>query len=209
VCGPFPGGVVVDVAAGRGTKTAQIQAHNVAAGGACRLYALDVHPFKGEVLTRRMTDLGVPGVISVTGDATDLSDVEGLPAIGTADAVLLDAPCSGLGSLRRRPEKRWRVTPDDIDRLAALQFSMLEQSASLVRVGGRVVYSTCTVSRRENEDVVTRFVGLTGGSFASVDLALVAGIGSMGDVSEQGWFQSIPRPGGPDGHFVAVLERVR
>jgi 16S rRNA (cytosine967-C5)-methyltransferase len=205
----FPGGVVVDVAAGRGTKTAQIQASCVEAGGAAEVYALDLHEFKAQVLTRRMRDLHVPGVVAVVGDATAIEAVPGLPALGSADAVLLDAPCSGLGSLRRRPEKRWRVTPDDIDRLAILQGSMLQQSALLVRVGGRVVYSTCTVSRRENEEVVTRFLESAAGAFATIDVSTATGGIWTGDTTEQGWFQSTPESDGPDGHFVAVLERVR
>jgi 16S rRNA (cytosine967-C5)-methyltransferase len=208
MCG-VAGGVVVDVAAGRGTKTVQLQAACVDAGGASTVYALDLHEFKAGVLARRMTDLHVPGVVAVVGDATDVRAVEGLPELGSADTVLLDAPCSGLGSLRRRPEKRWRVTAADVDRLAVLQASMLEQSALLVRVGGRVVYSTCTVSRRENHDVVTAFIENAGGAFVTADLPVDLGDAWAGTVTEQGWFQSIPEPGGPDGHFVAVLERVR
>jgi 16S rRNA (cytosine967-C5)-methyltransferase len=204
-----PGGVVVDVAAGRGTKTAQVQAACVAAGGESSLYALDIHEFKAQVLTRRMVELHVPGVTSIVGDATDVASASGLPALGSVDSVLLDAPCSGLGSLRRRPEKRWRVAPEGIDRLAVLQARMLQQSALLVRVGGRVVYSTCTVSRRENHDVVSAFLKESGGAFAIAPLAGAPVEGFAGGVTEEGWFQSVPEPGGPDGHFVAVLERVR
>jgi 16S rRNA (cytosine967-C5)-methyltransferase len=203
------GGVVVDVAAGRGTKTAQIQAACADAGGPADLYALDVHEFKAQVLTRRMKDLCVPGVVAVVGDATDVEAITGLPALGCADAVLLDAPCSGLGSLRRRPEKRWRVSPEDVDRLARLQSQMLQESARLVSVGGRVVYSTCTVSRRENEDVVTRFLACAGGAFATVDIAPIVGEAWAEAVTAQGWFQSVPGPDEPDGHFVAVLGRTR
>jgi 16S rRNA (cytosine967-C5)-methyltransferase len=208
VCGAHPGGVVVDVAAGRGTKTAQLQAVSVAAGGPCGLYALDVHAFKAEVLVRRMRDLAVPAVTAVVGDATDMAAVEGLVPLSTADAVMLDAPCSGLGSLRRRPEKRWRVSPEDIDRLAVLQARMLEQASLLVRVGGRVVYSTCTVSRVENQDVVAAFLEGSEGSFRTLDIRETVPAAWHGDVTDQGWFQSTPRVGGPDGHFVAVLERI-
>jgi len=204
-----PGGVVVDVAAGRGTKTAQAQAACVAAGGESAVCALDIHEFKAQVLTRRMAELHVPGVTTVVGDGTDVAAASGLPPLGSADAVLLDAPCSGLGSLRRRPEKRWRVSPEDIDRLAVLQARMLEQSALLVRVGGRVVYSTCTVSRRENHDVVTEFLRQSGGAYVTGPLAGTPVEEFAGTVTEEGWFQSVPASGGPDGHFVAVLERVR
>jgi 16S rRNA (cytosine967-C5)-methyltransferase len=208
VCGALGAGVAVDVAAGRGTKTAQLQAACVASGGPARLYALDIHPFKTTVLARRMEQLGVPGVIPVAGDATEIDAIEGLPAAGTVDAVLLDAPCSGLGSLRRRPEKRWRVTPADVDRLAVLQGRLLQQSASLVRVGGRVVYSTCTIGRAENEDVVGAFLAAAGGRFEPSDLRALVPEAWSADVTADGWFQSTPTSGGPDGHFVAVLERV-
>jgi len=207
-CGAHPGGVVLDVAAGRGTKTVQLQALAVAAGEAAAVYAVDLHRFKMDVVSRRMRDLGVPGVKTLVGDATDLAAVEGLPAPGTADAVLLDAPCTGLGSLRRRPEKRWRVTAEDGTRLAALQGRMLSEAASLVSVGGRVVYSTCTVSRTENHDVVATFLEQESGAFATEDIAVVVPQEWRDDVGPEGWFQSVPRPGGPDGHFVAALTRV-
>ena len=204
-----PGGVVVDVAAGRGTKTAQIQAACIDAGEPCELFALDLHEFKTQVLTRRMHDLNVPQVRAIVGDATTLDDVAGIPELGSADAALLDAPCSGLGSLRRRPEKRWRVTPEDIERLAVLQSNMLAETARLVRVGGRVVYSTCTIGRRENQDVVNAFLSGADGGFATVDIAPIVGEAWAGDITAEGWFQSVPASGGPDGHFVAVLERVK
>jgi 16S rRNA (cytosine967-C5)-methyltransferase len=208
VLGAHPGDVVVDVASGRGTKTVEIQALSTAAGAPCDLYALDIHPFKADVLRSRMAELGVPRVTTLVGDATDVSAVDGLPAPGTVEAVLLDVPCSGLGALRRRPEKRWRVTPDDIDRLAVLQRSMLDEAATLVSVGGRVVYSTCTISRTENEDVISSFVADHAGAFMVGDLSAAVPPEWKGDIGEGGLFQSTPRVGGPDGHFVALLVRV-
>ena len=208
VLGPHPGEIVVDVASGRGTKTAEIQACSVASGGPCVLYALDIHPFKAEVLSSRMADLGVPDVTTLVGDATDVADVEGIPAAGTVAGVLVDVPCSGLGALRRRPEKRWRVTPEDIDRLAVLQLDMLRQAATLVGVGGSVVYSTCTMSRTENDDVIAAFLAGHDGAFVVGDLTEAVPPEWRGDIGEHGYFQSSPRIGGPDGHFVALLVRI-
>lgn len=208
-CGPRPGGVIVDIASGRGTKTAQLQALAVAGGEPASVFALDVHRFKADVLARRMRDLGVPDVTPLVGDATDLASVGRLPAAGTADAVLLDAPCTGLGALRRHAEKRWRLTPEDPARLAVLQSAMLGQAASLVRVGGLVVYSTCTVSRVENEDVVSSFLGVAGGAFETADLSAVVPEAWAADIGVEGWFGSVPRAGGPDGHFVAALTRLK
>lgn len=206
--GALPGGLVVDVAAGRGTKTALIQASAMAAGGVARVVALDIHPFKSRVLADRMESLGVPGVTVLTGDATDPSSIPGMPGPGEADAVLVDAPCTGLGTLRRHPERRWRVAPEDPARLAALGSRMLAAGARLVRVGGVVVYSTCTLAAEENECVVRGFLGSgEGAGFASRGLAPLVPESWAYRVTPEGWFRSLPETGGPDGHFVAVLER--
>jgi 16S rRNA (cytosine967-C5)-methyltransferase len=201
--------IVIDIAAGRGTKTAQIQAACVAAGGQCRLFAVDVHGFKADVLRRRMADLGVPGVTALVGDATRPAEIEGMPAAGSADAVLVDAPCSGLGTLRRHPEKRWKLDPDDLQRLSVLQSELLAAAASLVRVGGRVVYSTCSVAEVENGGVVGKFLAESDGSFAVCDLGPMMPQAWQTFVTAEGYFQSLPHRDGPDGHFVAALERVR
>src|SRR5690606_16755897 len=81
-------------------------------------------------------------------------------ATGTFDAVLVDAPCSGLGALRRRPDARWRVRPGDVDDLVALQRRIVAATAPLVRPGGRLVYSVCTLTSAESIDhpVPDRFV---------------------------------------------------
>jgi 16S rRNA (cytosine967-C5)-methyltransferase len=208
--GGHPGGVVIDLAAGRGTKTAQLQALSVAAGGPADLFAVDIHPFKSDVLRGRMKTLGIPGVRVLTGDALDVECIGGLPAAGTADAVLLDAPCSGLGTLRRHPEKRWRVTLESIADLASLQARLLEQAASLVRVGGVVVYSTCTVACAENDDVVAGFLDSEAGEGFATRTPVAELPESLREwIGPKGWFQSQPRAGGPDGHFVAGLVRVR
>ena len=112
-----------------------------------------------ELLAERLRRYGVPGVRILVGDATDFSAIEGAPAPGSVDAVLVDAPCSGLGTLRRHPEKRWRVQPADIDALAVLGSRLLGEAARLVRRGGFVVYSTCTVAERENAERGLRVLG--------------------------------------------------
>jgi 16S rRNA (cytosine967-C5)-methyltransferase len=81
-----------------------------------------------------------------------------LPFATTFDCVLLDAPCSGLGTLRRDPDIRWRRSPDELERLAAIQIEMLARAADVVVPGGRIVYATCSSEPDENEDVVSRFL---------------------------------------------------
>jgi 16S rRNA (cytosine967-C5)-methyltransferase len=206
---PKPGSVVVEVGAGRGTKTLLLQSMAVSAGGPAVLYAVDSHEFKAQLLAERLSRYGVPGVRILVGDATDFSAIDGAPEAGTADAVLVDAPCSGLGTLRRHPEKRWRVEPADIDSLAELGSRLLAEAARLVRRGGFVVYSTCTVAEKENAAVIRAFLDSEAGSGFLVD--------SVGGqvpeawqrfVTDEGFFSSLPSIDGPDGHFAARLVRV-
>jgi 16S rRNA (cytosine967-C5)-methyltransferase len=194
---------VLDIGAGRGNKTICLQAHATRAGGAAAIVAVDVHASKVAALQERMG--GVPGVTALQGDALDLASAFGDRRF---DVVLLDAPCSGLGTLRRYPEKRWRVDPGLPARMAALQLSMLAAASGVVRSGGRVVYSTCSVARVENDDVVDAFLASAAGNdFELVPLERVPAEWARFGTT-RGCFQSWPTPGGPDGHYVAALRRV-
>ncbi len=116
------------------------------------------------------------------------------PALGVfapVDAVLVDAPCTGSGSLRREPHARWSRPPTEIDRLPAVQASILDRFAPLVRPGGRLVYATCSLFVRENQDVVRDFLGRNQGF----------------TLSEEEPLQSRPDRDGCDGFFAAVLLR--
>jgi 16S rRNA (cytosine967-C5)-methyltransferase len=110
---------------------------------------------------------------------------------GRADAALVDAPCTNLGSLRRRPEARWRHGPDDLAGLVELQLGLLEAAADAVRPGGTVLYSVCTWTRAETDGVVAMLVARRG------DLRLVE--------ARQLW----PHRDGADGMFLARLFKVR
>ena len=205
---PHPGSSIVEIGAGRGTKTLLLQAAAFEAGGPAHILAVDLHGFKARLLTERLGRWGVPDVKTLVGDATDFSAIGGAPSPGSVDAVLVDAPCSGLGTLRRHPEKRWRVTARDVEDLADLGGRLLREAARLVRPGGVVVYSTCTVADRENAGVVRGFLGSAEGSaftFDPVDDDVPQAWRRF--VTEEGFFRSIPQVGGPDGHFAARLVR--
>lgn len=199
---------VAEIGSGRGTKTILAQGAALRRGGQARITAIDSHHFKADVLARRVAEYRVPGVTAVVGDARDVLGIEGGPAANSLDSVLIDAPCSGLGTLRRHPEKRWRVTPEDVASLGQLGVLLLEQAALLVRPGGFVVYSTCTVATQENAAVVESFLtGERGQGFRIDPLADDLPPSLRQFVDEQGYFASYPVLGGPDGHFAARLVR--
>lgn len=204
---PGPLESVVELGAGRGTKSLMLAGRARLLGAPTRVTAVDVHGFKLDALKQAADELGVKGLETVAVDAS-ASDAPALQRLKGADSVLVDAPCSGLGTLRRHPDRRWRALEGEIETLAVLGSRLLDTAASLVRVGGFVVYSTCTVTRRENEDVVEAFLASEAGRGFRLDsLAGEVPVGWEGFLAPQGWFRSLPAPGGPDGHFVARFVR--
>jgi len=144
VVDPHPGDFVVDVAAAPGGKATAI-GERVGTG---RVVACDVQPARIRLVTVARDRLGLEDVFPVVADsrALPLRDA-------SADRVLVDAPCSGLGVLRRRAELRWRVRPEEVPRLTELQRHLLRAAARAVCPGGVVVYSVCTLTRAETTEV--------------------------------------------------------
>ena len=119
-----------------------------------RIIAADIFPVKLEHIRQNAKRLGIKIIEPVLIDAREIGDK--FPA--QADKVLVDAPCSGLGVIRRKADIRWKKTPDEIAELPKLQREILESAAKAVKTGGALVYSTCTIIRRENEDIVEKFL---------------------------------------------------
>jgi 16S rRNA (cytosine967-C5)-methyltransferase len=156
VLDPQPGEHVLDLCAGPGTKTGQIAARM---GDRGETVAVEVDRGRAAEVAEQAQRLGLRSVIVIEADATSgVAGVEadaGKAAIPSGfDRVLVDAPCSDLGALASRPDARWRKTPRQIERLTEVQGQLLRRAAIALRPGGVLVYSTCTVSRRENEDRV-------------------------------------------------------
>ncbi len=204
---PERGSTYLEVGSGRGTKTILLQGNCLrASGGTAHLHALDIHGFKGEILTERMQRHGVPDVVALTGDVRDLDGIDGLPA--SFDGCLIDAPCTGLGTLRRHPEQRWRVQSADVEVLADNGLAMLSSVSGRIAPGGFIVYSTCTFTYAENEGVIARFLESEAGK--GFEIASLAGRlpDDFNDcLTPEGFFRSTPRRGGADGHFAAKLVR--
>jgi 16S rRNA (cytosine967-C5)-methyltransferase len=148
---PETGTTVIDACAGSGGKTTHLAA---LMGNTGRVLACDVHPRKLQALARRCAAMGATCVEAHHQDARDL----GRRFPGYADAVLVDAPCTGLGTVRRRPEIKWRVDADALARCAALQTAILAGAAGAVRPGGAIVYSVCSLEPEEGPEIVRAFL---------------------------------------------------
>lgn len=198
---PRPGERVADLCAAPGGKTAQ-----VAAAGAS-VTAVDRSAARLERLQRNLERLKLPAEI-VTADALDL------PEDRPFDAVLLDAPCSATGTIRRHPDVAWTKSEADIVRLAGLQRRLLDKAARLTAPGGRLVYCTCSLEPEEGPAQVADFLARTG-DFERVPLAAEQVGGHAEVIDENGDLRTLPshlgggsgRGGGLDGFFASLLRR--
>ena len=191
---------IVDLCAAPGGKTTHL-AHLM--GNAGKLIAVDVSAEKIALLEKNCRRVGAHNVETQVLDATKAD----LGFIKTADAVLIDAPCSGFGTLRRHPDIRWNKTFKQVRALSEIQYSLLRNAAQHIKPGGILVYSTCSVEPMENEEVVQRF--LTNFPMYTVENAR----SFFPDVppsviTPQGFIQTFPHEHGVDGAFAARLRRV-
>lgn len=186
---------LLEIGAGRGTKTIMLQSDAQRHfGSQIALTSMDSHAFKTDLLRKRTAEYGVELESVVTGNATRLDSV--LPG-REFDMVFIDAPCSGLGTLRRHQDIRWRIDQEKIDELAETGLAMLKSAANHVVKGGFIVYATCTVTYAENNGVVKRFLESPEGS--GFKLAPING---------KACFSSKLEPGSPDAHFAAKFVRM-
>ena len=201
---PPPGGRVLDACAGAGGKTLALAA---ALSGKGRVLAIDVDGKKLEELRRRARRAGLNNVTAraITGAVLP---PEARP--GAWDRVLVDAPCSGLGTLRRNPEAKWRMTPAEVATFPPRQIALLVTYAPLVAVGGRLIYATCTVLGDENERVIDRFLAERD-DFVRVPLKEIWGRARAQELGQgdDGVLRLSPAVHDTDGFFAAVLRRVR
>jgi 16S rRNA (cytosine967-C5)-methyltransferase len=197
---PPPRGRVVDACAGAGGKTLALAATLDNQG---RILALDTSGKKLEELRRRARRAGISNLAAREVHGTEL------PAeakLGAWDRVLVDAPCSGLGTLRRNPEARWRLTSKTVDAYPPDQLSLLITYAPLVAVGGRLIYATCSVLREENDAVVERFLQERP-DFIVMPLKEIWGKARASEVGDGNFLRLLPHVHDTDGFFAAVLRR--
>lgn len=144
---------VLDLCAAPGTKTSALAQKMQNKG---HIIALDLHENRVKLINEGMAKLGITIVEAIACDSRHCASV--LDQQVLFDAVLADVPCSGLGVLRRKPDIKARITPQDLDSLQILQAELLEEASTWVKINGILVYSTCTLNQKENEKQVERFL---------------------------------------------------
>jgi 16S rRNA (cytosine967-C5)-methyltransferase len=198
---PKPNSKLLDVCAGAGGKTLEFAALMKNRG---EIFATDINSFRLEELRKRSKRAGAQNI-----RIQEIQTIEDLNERYTRffDIVFVDAPCSGLGTIRRNPGMKWMVTEQTIFEVSEKQKSILHSSAPLVKHGGRLVYATCTLLRQENEDVVEEFMRQHP-EFTLIQTNTMPRILSgAGSETEESFFKLFPHIHGTDGFFCAVLEK--
>ena len=196
---PKRGEMVVDVCAGAGGKTLLLGALMRNTG---RLYAFDVSDKRLANLKPRLARSGLSNVHPVRIEHERDQKVKRLA--GKADRVLVDAPCSGLGTLRRNPDLKWRQSEESVAELTVKQASILDAAAKLVRPGGRLVYATCSLLAAENDAIVMAFLA----AHPEFSLLPASAILARHDIAVAGdTLRLLPNVHNTDGFFAAALER--
>jgi 16S rRNA (cytosine967-C5)-methyltransferase len=201
VLSPMPGERIIDLCSAPGGKTthiAQLMNNNG------EITALDIHEHKLLLVNDNAKRLGIDIIKTYLKDATTYID----EFKDYADRVLIDAPCSGIGLIRKKPEIRWNISEKDIIELQKVQYSILKNAAKYVKVGGVIVYSTCTITMEENEDIIKRFLN----EHSNFELENICGIlpeRLSTSTCSSGYVKLFPNVHDTDGFFISRLRRKR
>ncbi|MEH2260552.1 16S rRNA (cytosine(967)-C(5))-methyltransferase [Nostoc sp.] len=194
---PQPGEVVIDACAAPGGKTTHI-AELMADQG--KIWACDRTPSRLRKLQENSQRLNLQSIQICTGDSRHLNQFQ-----NTADRVLLDAPCSGLGTMHRHADARWRQTPESVRELSLLQQELLTHTSTFVKPGGVLVYATCTLHPAENEEVISAF--LADSPQWQIESPSDVELPDFTDSTPQGWFKLWPHRQDIDGFFMVRLRK--
>ncbi|RCW50034.1 16S rRNA (cytosine(967)-C(5))-methyltransferase RsmB [Paenibacillus prosopidis] len=205
VVAPKAGMQVLDCCAAPGGKSTHLAE---LMGGKGKVWANDLHAHKRDLIVTQTERLKLRNVEAITEDALKLSERFKPQSM---DAVLLDAPCSGFGVIRRKPEIKWTKTAGDVSEIAGLQHRLLNAVCDLVRPGGTLVYSTCTIEQDENEQQVARFLQEhpefeLDSNWPQVIVDQLKKVGAIGE-HFNGQAQLLPQHFDSDGFFIARMVR--
>jgi 16S rRNA (cytosine967-C5)-methyltransferase len=201
VLNPCPGESILDACAGLGGKTCHMAQLMENRG---RIVAADIDAAKLDRLEAEASRLGI---CIVEGAAMDVSRATTKDTHGYFDRVLVDAPCTGLGVIRRNPDTRWKRSIKDIQRMAARQKKILNAAASLVSPGGTLVYAVCSCEAEENQEVIDYFLARRKDFIPDSSGMARTAAKLFSAAPDRAWFKTFPDPGRMDGFFVARLKR--
>lgn len=193
---PQPGEIIVDACAAPGGKTTHIAE---LMGDSGKIWACDRTSSRLRKLQENVYRLGLKSVETIIADSRNLSLLE-----NSVDRVLLDVPCSGLGTLHRHADARWRQTPTSVAELSQLQQELLSRVATLVKNGGVLVYATCTLHPQENENIIEAFI--TANRNWKIEYPSLEMLGTSYNTS-QGYLKVLPHQNNMDGFFMTCLRK--
>lgn len=202
VTAPEPGMRVLDCCAAPGGKTTHLAEMM---NGRGEVIASDIHEHKEKLIREQASRLKLTNVKTVVSDALLL--VERYPA-ASFDRILLDAPCSGLGVIRRKPDLKWAKQEQEVTAIAALQHKLLRAVCPLLKPGGIIVYSTCTTEPEENEDQIRSFLAEVPGFALEPFPANLLPEGWARESGKKGMLQLLPHQFDSDGFFIARLRKL-
>lgn len=199
ILNPAPDDVVIDLCAAPGGKTthcAQLMENQGL------IKAVDIHEQKLDLIQENCQRLSIDNIETYCADGREIEFED------KADKILIDAPCSGLGIIAKKPEIRWQKKPQDLQQLQELQLELLSNAAGLLATGGELIYSTCTFTAEENETVINKFLA-ENNQFALVDLKDEADDLGVTDYLTDGMLKILPDNDLLEGFFIAKLVKNR
>lgn len=196
---PKKGNKIIDMCAAPGGKSTYISELMDNKG---EVIAFDIHEHKLKLIEESSKRLGIEIIKPILKDSTVLLD----EYIKYADKVLVDAPCSGLGIIRKKPEIRWNIKEEDICSLTKIQKEVLNNASKYLKVDGELIYSTCTITKEENEDIIEDFLKEnTNFELMNIENYIPFNI----DTAKKGYIKLLPGVYDTDGFFIAKLIRKR
>ncbi|WP_416198093.1 MAG: 16S rRNA (cytosine(967)-C(5))-methyltransferase [Sporanaerobacter sp.] len=196
---PKEGSLVLDLCSAPGGKTTHI-AQKMNNNG--EILARDIYEHKLKLVQENSNRLGIDIIKTEKFDSMKLDE----NLIDKVDYVLIDAPCTGLGMLRRKPEIKWNRTENDISNMSDIQYKILKNASKYLRSGGILVYSTCSIEREENIDIIGRFISENDG-FKLISFENLLDSKESMSMAKNGYIELFPHIHGTDGFFIAKLSK--
>ncbi len=198
---PLPGMRILDMTAGPGGKTTHMAELMENQG---EIIALDIYDHKINLIEKNCNKLGIDIVQTIKKDAQNYKTDK------LFDKILVDAPCSGLGILAQKPELKWRISPSDIDGLSKLQYNLIEKALMLLKPGGELLYSTCTLTDKENIEVVKKIMNKYSNDLkilSPVNQLLRLNIKDLVPNCDRNYLELFPPMSGTEGFFMVKFRK--